>query len=79
MRHQPYTQDGKSPKKKTVTATLLRPFFEMVRQEGVEPPHLSAPEPKSGVSTNSTTGAMGGYSSRLLINYQRDQPPWRIR
>ena len=49
---------------------LLRPFFEMVRQEGVEPPHLSAPEPKSGVSTNSTTGAVGGYSSRLSANYQ---------
>ena len=30
---------------------------EMVRQEGVEPPRLSAPEPKSGVSTNSTTSA----------------------
>ncbi len=31
----------------------------VVRQEGLEPPHLSAPEPKSGVSTNSTTGAGG--------------------
>ena len=26
---------------------------------GLEPPHLSAPEPKSGVSTNSTTSASG--------------------
>ena len=24
---------------------------------GLEPPHLAAPEPKSGVSTNSTTSA----------------------
>ncbi len=24
---------------------------------GLEPPHLTAPEPKSGVSTNSTTSA----------------------
>ena len=27
----------------------------MVREGGLEPPHLSAPDPKSGVSTNSTT------------------------
>ena len=32
----------------------------MVRMRGLEPPHLSAPEPKSGVSTNSTTSASGG-------------------
>ena len=29
----------------------------MVRKGGLEPPHLAAPEPKSGVSTNSTTSA----------------------
>ena len=29
--------------------------FYMVREGGLEPPHLSAPDPKSGVSTNSTT------------------------
>ena len=29
----------------------------MVRMEGLEPPRLSAPEPKSGVSTNFTTSA----------------------
>lgn len=46
----------------------------VVRQEGLEPSHLSAPEPKSGVSTNSTTGAVGGYSSRLSANYQPRQP-----
>ncbi len=29
----------------------------MVRTRGLEPPHLAAPDPKSGVSTNSTTSA----------------------
>jgi hypothetical protein len=29
----------------------------MVRVKGLEPPRLSPPEPKSGVSTNSTTPA----------------------
>ena len=29
----------------------------LVRMRGLEPPHLAAPEPKSGVSTNSTTSA----------------------
>jgi len=28
-----------------------------VPRRGLEPPHLTAPEPKSGVSTNSTTWA----------------------
>ena len=31
--------------------------------EGLEPPRLSAPEPKSGVSTNSTTSAKGSIIS----------------
>ena len=31
--------------------------LELVRMRGLEPPHLAAPEPKSGVSTNSTTSA----------------------
>ena len=34
-----------------------RQKLKMVRMEGLEPPRLSAPEPKSGVSTNSTTSA----------------------
>ena len=29
----------------------------LVRKGGLEPPHLSAPEPKSGASTNSATFA----------------------
>ena len=32
-------------------------FSALVPQEGLEPPRLSAPEPKSGASTNSATGA----------------------
>ena len=31
--------------------------LNLVRMRGLEPPHLAAPEPKSGVSTNSTTSA----------------------
>ena len=30
----------------------------MVRLTGLEPAHLAAPEPKSGVSANFTTGAL---------------------
>ena len=33
--------------------------LKYVRAEGLEPTHLSAPDPKSGVSTNSTTPAGG--------------------
>ena len=36
----------------------------MVRAEGLEPPRLSAPEPKSGASTNSATPAQGLVDSR---------------
>ena len=32
---------------------------DKVRMEGVEPTHLAAPDPKSGVSTSSTTSAGG--------------------
>ena len=32
--------------------------MHLVRQRGLEPPRLAAPEPKSGVYTNFTTGAM---------------------
>ena len=36
----------------------MRPsFFILVRVEGLEPPRLAAPEPKSGASTNSATPA----------------------
>ena len=33
----------------------------MVRLEGLEPPRLATPEPKSGVSTNFTTAAAIGF------------------
>ena len=36
----------------------------MVRAEGLEPPRLSAPEPKSGASTNSATPAQALVDSR---------------
>gem|GEM_PF-4205112 len=39
------------------TFPLLRERAKELRLEGVEPPRLAAPEPKSGVSANSTTGA----------------------
>ena len=40
----------------------------LVRAEGLEPPRLSPPEPKSGVSTNSTTPAYDPLfpSTRLI-------------
>lgn len=34
--------------------------MDLVRQKGLEPSRLAAPEPKSGVSTNFTTGAAKG-------------------
>jgi hypothetical protein len=38
----------------------------MVRKGGLEPPHIAAPEPKSGVSTNSTTSALKQRDSHSL-------------
>ncbi len=37
--------------------------INLVRMRGLEPPHLAAPEPKSGVSTNSTTSARASIIS----------------
>ncbi len=34
----------------------------MVRMEGLEPPRLAAPDPKSGVSANFTTSAKRWYA-----------------
>ena len=54
---------------------------KMVRVKGLEPPRIAAPDPKSGVSTNSTTLAMNllrydtcqtlssGFESRALIAF----------
>ena len=33
-------------------------YFNMVPREGLEPPHLAVPEPKSGASANFATGAI---------------------
>ena len=53
----------------------------MVREKGLEPPRIAAPDPKSGVSTNSTTLALdclrydtcqtlsSGFESRALIAF----------
>jgi len=38
---------------------LKKNYFEEVRMEGLEPPHLAASDPKSDVSTNFTTCAFG--------------------
>ena len=37
----------------------------VVRMKGLEPPRLSAPDPKSGTATNYATSAKGG--ANLLI------------
>ena len=55
-----------------------------MRAEGLEPPHLAAPAPKAGVSTNSTTpaGARSWYASRLrphVLVEQRDAVAVRDR
>ena len=39
----------------------------MVRVKGLEPPRLSAPEPKSGASTNSATPAQ----KNVFLNTER--------
>ncbi len=36
-------------------------ILEGVRVEGLEPPHLAAPDPKSGASTNFATPALIKY------------------
>lgn len=55
---------------------MLRPVFMaisiilyVVRAEGLEPPRLASPEPKSGVSANFTTPAKEtpGKMTRLLF------------
>ncbi len=39
--------------------------FNSVRVEGLEPPCLAAPDPKSGMSTNFTTPACSGNNQLL--------------
>ena len=55
-----------------------------VRVEGLEPPSLAAPDPKSGVSTNFTTPAFGTakvvfFSAQIVLqktiyNYREHNP-----
>ena len=38
--------------------------YQVVRMEGLEPPHLAASDPKSDVSTNFTTSGSAGFAGR---------------
>ena len=40
-----------------------------MRLKGLEPPRLSAPDPKSGVATNYTTAAEK-QTAKVIINYE---------
>ncbi len=48
-----------------VLRDLTGPESEMVRMEGLEPPRVSPPEPKSGASTNFATSALHGLISKI--------------
>ena len=51
---------------------VINVLFEyMVRVEGLEPPRLAAPEPKSGASTNFATPAFKNKQCSTLP-YQKD-------
>ena len=41
-------------------------YYEMVRLAGLEPVRLSAPDPKSGASTNFATGATNGRTHSAI-------------
>src|SRR5690554_1419909 len=43
---------------------------DAVRTKGLEPPRLSAPDPKSGTSTNSATSAKQGAKLIIFFNYK---------
>ena len=42
-------------------------MWPLVRMKGLEPPRLSAPEPKSGASTNSATSAVFRQSHTAIV------------
>ena len=44
----------------------------MVRKGGLEPPHLSVPDPKSGASANSATFANQNSFARRSLRIARD-------
>lgn len=43
-------------------------YYEMVRLAGLEPVRLSAPDPKSGASTNFATGATNGRTHFIILH-----------
>lgn len=45
----------------------------MVRVEGLEPPRLAAPEPKSGASTNSATPAWSARLSKAFSGMREEK------
>ena len=58
----------------------------MVRMKGLEPSHLAAPDPKSGVYTNFTTSAYTGVynktKKKIDVDYQQKSKsgtPYTIR
>ncbi len=46
------------------------PNLKMVRMKGLEPPRLSAPEPKSGASTSFATSALDALSCVIWRRWQ---------
>lgn len=48
-------------------------FKNVVRERGLEPPHLAAPDPKSGASANSATSAF--YFNIYLVEDGGFEPP----
>ena len=51
----------------------------MVRLEGVEPPRLTALDPKSSVSTSSTTGASEVMLIVSCLGYCLFSKEWKIQ
>ena len=51
-----------------------RSFVALVRVEGLEPPRLASPEPKSGVSTNFTTPALKTTTNEETSQRQQTCP-----
>ena len=49
--------------------------LRMVRVEGLEPPRLAAPEPKSGASTNFATPALCGLLAKPVRGCERKLQP----
>ena len=64
-----------------VDESLFSNSSASVHEEGLEPPRLAAPEPKSGASANSATragslGCVGGGIARAGGNVYRNRVVW---